>query len=237
MTVPFQLTVAREITQVQFRPTLDWFANRSIAGHDIEKKYEEWQSDKSGNISLYSPKKYEALEIYTRHITHITEYKSQKNDTNSVGDISQIMFYINKNTDISEIRRLGFRTISIYATEFKFDEITDLLTRRLLVTNQGKSDNPIQPGKPHDLAFVLDTVIDDKIKVHTQIGPVKSEEAINRFNKTFEIDLEILTEGNLYFDIDVSYESENDSFEVSKLNNIIQTSKKTINDYIEYLSN
>ena len=236
MTSPFRLTVAREITQVQFRPTLDWFANRSVAGHTIEAKYEEWQSDKNGNISLFSPKKKEALEIYTRHITHICEYKAQKSGVDSVSDISQIMFYINKQTDISEIRRLGFRTISVFSTDFEFKEITDLLTRKLLVTSQEKTENTIQPGEPHDLAFVFDTMIDDKIKIHTQIGPVKSEEAISRFDRKFEFDLEIQSEGNLYFDIDVSFEKENTSFEVSKLNNIIETSKQSIFNYIKYLS-
>lgn len=228
----FSLGLARQIVQIRFRPTLEWIHLRPVITSQLEKQYEEWATDKKGNIALYSPKSKNSLEVFTNQITHIVEKDIDLD--NALKHIVKISSEIFKECSVREVRRLGCRRIIIMQSKFKFNELTELLHKRLF--NSSKEIISLQVGKINDLAYVLDT-LSDGFKIHVQIGAVAKEEAYKLFDAKFDTNNEIKTEGNLFIDIDVSKADGLTTGNVGEIISKIQSqNKNTFENYLNYLS-
>lgn len=227
----FSRKLTREITQIRFRPTLDWFSLRSNIAHIVEEHYEEWRSDENGNVALYSPSKKEALEVFTQHITHLRE-ASFSGDRN-LSDTSRLIATIQEKSDVTEVRRVGFRSINIYSCTFSFSEIVDLLERKLFLIRK-EPDFP-QSGTTTDLAFILDTVGEDNVKTHVQLGAVKKDEGIEKFGTKFDLNGNLEDDNNLFIDIDVFIETPNQPILKERLESLQESARETLTKYLNYL--
>ncbi|MEA2056094.1 MAG: hypothetical protein U9O78_00030 [Patescibacteria group bacterium] len=227
----FTSQLTREITQIRFRPTLGWFNHRADVAHLVESSYEEWRSDKRGNIALYSPNKKEALEIFTDHITHLRE--SSFDSDNNFEHPSILVKSMVKKFEISEIRRVGFRTTNVFSCEFEFEEIVDILYRTLYKIDP---ENSPQEGRLLDLVFVLDTLNDNGVKIHSQIGAIKKDEGKKKFITKFGEPISLENDKNIFIDIDVSISSlESPIVEKENLMSIQKKAITTLDNYLELL--
>lgn len=222
----------REILQVSFRPTLQWFTLRSSIASELESKYEEWRADKYGNIALFSPKDKRALEVFTNQITFVTEKDLDSED--GFKHIELIFPKIVKACDIKEIRRIGCRRTCIFKSKFKFSELTDLIHKHLF--NPNKEVLSLQNGNVGDLAYVMDTK-DKNYKTHVQTAAIDKEQGMNVFATKFELDKNLDSDDNLFFDIDVSsINTLNENNVIGELKKIIDINHETIKKYINFLS-
>lgn len=228
----YSLALHRQIIQLRFRPTLQWFSLRSNMAFDLESKYEEWRSDNNGNIALYSPEKREALEVYTGHITHIRE--NNETDESNIEHLSFLSTKFSEECQVEDLKRLGLRHVSVYKSEFAFQDIIDIIESKLFQ----REENHPQKGQVVDLAYVFDT-LNNNIKTHVQIGAVKAEEGIKRFDAKFDKKNIILkTENNLFIDIDLSIETGIKPEEIqTKLRLLNSEANSTLEEYLNLLGN
>lgn len=228
----FSRKLQRIIGQIRFRPTLPFFQGVPLAAKELEGKFEEWRASKDSDVVLYSPSQKKFMQITAGIITYVNEGKE---------DIDELKEYLKKifekSTDsfsISQIRRIGFRNTQVLESTFKFQELVDLIHRKFY--SQSKEIKNISGKEPKDVVFVLDSIKNGFLN-HVQIGPVRKEEALKYFNSSFESDIELSADNNLFVDTDV-FLTENLEVEntLDKLDKAIQENLKIINEYISYLS-
>lgn len=228
----FSDLLGREIVQIRFRPTLLWVELKSSIASVLEDKYEEWKFDNNGNIVLFSPKSKRALEIFTDHITFVTEKDLSSED--GIKHIESIFSKIVESCNINQIRRLGCRRTCVINSELKFSELTDLIYKRLFKAS--KDVLKLQGDRVSDLAYILDTE-EKEYKSHVQIAAISKEQGLKAFTSKFELDKEPESDNNLFIDIDVSITDKiSGSNAIQLLKGIIAKNHKTIDNYFEYLT-
>ncbi len=228
----FSEILKREIIQVRFRPTLEWYSKRAELAYELEGKYEEWSADNGGNTALFSPKAKRALEVFTDQITFVNERDLEITD--GFDHISNLVPDLTGKCDVKEIRRVGCRRTLIFESKFSFTELTDLLHKRLFSSDEKVL--ALQSGKVNDLAYVMDTK-DGDIYTHVQIGAVSKKQGLEYFKAKFEMVKEPKSDNNLFIDIDVYISEKLDSTNVvDSLKRAIDSNHQTIGKYIDFLS-
>lgn len=228
----FSSILKREIIQILFRPTLDWYDDMVSLATPFEPKFDEWRA-KGGNITLFSPKDKRALEIYSDHITFVCE-----GDIDSDFGFKQVSNLINEITknysSVKMIRRVACRRTYVYGSDFNFSDLTDLLYKKLF--NSNKDLLSIHNGKIKDLAYIVDT-IDNGCTTHVQTGAVKKEESINNFSLKFATKKLPEDDNNLFFDTDI-FISENLNVKniLENLVKVYDTNHQTVKKYLDFLS-
>lgn len=227
----FRIALCRTISQIRFRPTLAWFSDRANCSSVLEPAYTEWRSDKNGNIALFSPKNQEALEIYTNQITYITELEDAENRPKS--HVLKIINKAIKDDGVGELRRIGYRSIAIYSSTINFDEIVDLLSKKLFSNSEKLS--LLHGDSVSDSAYIVDSKHDTLIS-HVSIGAMKKTQADNVFSTQFDNFDNLKDDNNLFLDIDVSI---TDGLKANELDGIyskvISLEKKLREGYLNYL--
>lgn len=228
----FSEILTREIIQVRFRPTLDWYSKRAQLASELESKYEEWSADNGGNTALFSPKKKRALEVFTDQITFVAE--SDLDSSDGYDHIVKLIPGIIEKCSVKEIRRVGCRRTYIFGSKFGFTELTDLLHQRLFCPD--KKVLSLQPGKVNDLAYVMDTK-DGNCLTHVQIGAINKTQGLDSFKAKFEMEKQLKSDDNLFVDIDVYVSEKIDTTNIiENLKKVIQINHETVTRYIDFLS-
>jgi hypothetical protein len=230
----FQSKLKRILCQVQYRPNLSWFNDRTTIAQQFEDKYKEWNTSQ-GNVALYSPDERKALEIFTNTLSYLNETEVTIDECEK--QVSSVLGKLIKNYNIKELRRIGFRRTEVMSSKFEFTELVELLYQKFYLST--KELQELQTGKVNDLSFVLDTM-DRNINTHVQIGAVKKAESEKLFAKDtkFLQNQTIDTENNLFIDIDVSISTDlKAETSIEDLKKIIKRNEETFKKYLDYLAN
>lgn len=226
----FDRILQKDHLLIQFRPTLPWLHAKPLVVSKLEKKYQEWQViDPGGPIILFSPEEKQSIEILTNQINFFSE---SINSNEGLSHIDILMKEIVENYSVEIIRRLMSRFVIAMRSPIEFNELTDLIHKKLY------NDRNIQGGKLFDLAYVLDTTEGD-MKIHTLLGPAKKDDTIKNFQSKFEKDLQLDSDTNLFIDVTVSMDNEKklSTKQIAENLKIIkEKSNKVMEDYISYLT-
>jgi|WetSurMetagenome_2_1015567.scaffolds.fasta_scaffold22419_2 hypothetical protein len=225
----FSKILEREIAQIRFRPTLLSFQKTPLVAHEFESDFEEWRASKHDDVSLYSPKNKEFLQITSDTINFVSE----KEENELVEYIEKAFNSCVENTDINQIRRIGYRKIIIYNSAFEFQDLVDLFYNKFYPT---KDQLPqISTDKPVDVTFVLDG-LKNNFKNHVRIGPVKKDEAIKRFDSSFDLENEDDIKNGIIIDVDVfTSEQTSPGKAIEELKGCLEENKRIISEYLDYI--
>lgn len=228
----FSKTLQRIIGQIRFRPTMLSFQNTTLLARRFEDDFEEWRTEKSDDIALYSPSKSKYLHLTSSSQTYINEQKEDSEELLSYleGSFTKAV----KDFELKEIRRVGFRNTIVLESKFGFSELIDLVFRKFYY-NQDKLKS-MSANKLVDAVFVLDGE-SNNFRNHVQIGPMKKPQAIRVYNANFEIDHSAISENNLLIDVDVfSTEKLTGNNATKELKNAVEENFRITKEYLKYLS-
>jgi len=225
----FDLELERIIGQVRFRPTLISYSSVSRVAGAFETDFEEWRASKPDDVTLYSPKKKEFLQVGSDVVTYVNEADNQKERATKLIDAATKNFI--EDCSIKEIRRIGFRNTRVYSSKIEFDELVDLIYKKFYSSTKNLK---ISADTPKDVVFVLDGLKNGLLN-HVQIGPVKDVEARKYFSSNFDNDIK-LEDNNLFVDIDVYTNKDLKKEETTDtLKVLIRENERLIEEYLKYI--
>lgn len=171
--------------------------------------------------------------MFTDQTTYINEDNTVTPDE-GINHIVTIMENAMDTCGVKELRRIGYRETIIFKSTIKFDEIVDLLDKKLF--SQSKDIKALQGSKIHDSSFVIETSHDNFIN-HIQIGATNKAQALSLFAPKFKLSKDFENENNLFVDIDSSISAKLDRANFEEyLNKTIGLTLNTSSGYIKYLS-
>ena len=135
------------------------------------------------------------------------------------------------NDENNSFEHLGFRNIQIWGVKFEFNELVDLLYKKIY-TNEILQ---IASDSVDDVLFSINSV-KDGIKNNVLFGPITKEEGLQRFRSQFDVDDVLKKMGDyksfIFIDVDTYIKSDTD---VGKLDLLIQKNLDIVNSYIDYI--
>lgn len=230
----FSVNKQRIIGQIHYRPTLTSFEAVSKTAKELEEKFQDWIAPKPDSVTLYSANDKKYVEVTADTITYVKEGTQDLSELKEF--IEKLYKKVTEESGVVEIRRIGFRKTQILDTSFSFNDLVDLLYKKLY--SNSTEINRISGEEIRDMQFVLDSVKNTFLN-HVQIGPLKKTEIPNYFSTKFvsrDDMTEVLPDQALFVDIDVSLKdaltTEN---ALEKLAAIIEENERIGSDYLEYL--
>ncbi|NTV31484.1 hypothetical protein HGA91_05920 [candidate division WWE3 bacterium] len=231
MKAKFELKLQKRVLQINYRPTLEIFGERAGIGSVLENRYGEWQTNTHGDIVLYTPSDKTIFNITAGMISSISEGDYQIESAQK--DCNDIWEHIVTISPPKEIRRLGTRIVSVYASNFKFEELVSILQDSLYSQNEKLVS--ITAGVT-DLAFVLDQR-EGEYKKHLQIGPLRHTELERYFKPNFDVEDGAVKDANLFIDLDIGLTKDIEpNNTIEKLQESAKIAESTLNSYFEYLN-
>ncbi len=224
----------RIVGQILYRPNLISFDQAKKVASQFEEKFEEWRSDRSNDISLYSPSKSELLQISYDKITYLCEKDCSLRSLESF--VNKGFNELNRVAKFKQIRRVGLRRTQVYTTNLKFEELVELIYKRFY--SDKKDLGQISGESVRDVVFVLDST-KNGLNNHIEIGPVTKQEALKRFDSVFgysKAQIDSLGDANLFIDVDLS---QVESLTGTKVNSLVSSSiyevDRLISEYLKYV--
>lgn len=237
--VNFKVKLNKLASQVIFRPTLKSADKFLDIASVFEDEYKEWSEIQPNNFVLYNPDNLTGLVFATNSTAAVGEGDNQDQDYLKEKITSSMNKYYT-DASVKVIRRTGFAIVKVLESEFNYEDLAELLFRKFY------SDNPILEelsfdSKPRDVVFVLDGE-KDGLLTHVEIGPVRSNEAISRFNSNFTRNDKIeLGESNLFIAVDVFDNKEFIANSFDEIKELIEKcqekANKLMDKYFEYITN
>lgn len=224
--------LSKQILQIRFKPSIAWLGARSEVASLLEDKYDEWRPTTEGNIALYSPDKKQALEVFTQNFTYVDE--SDGGLQSGITQILSLFSALSDSFNVDETSRIGYRQTLIFESPLEFEEVVDLLDRKLF--SQSEEMKQLKGDSVSDSIFVLET-LHSNISNHIQIGAVKRDQGKAMFATNFKLGEELSKDGNIFVDIDSAVIDGTSASDLKDaIDNLVTFNKETLSTYIEYLS-
>lgn len=228
----FVENLARIIGQIRFRPTIPSLHGTSEIATELESEFEEWRTEKTEDIALYSPSQKKFLQIASDVTTYVNE--QDKNLDEATKYLNAVMDKNVNKFSVKEIRRVGFRITLVLGTPFNYSDLVDLVFKKFYTSSDALKS--ISSDKNRDVVFVLDGEKNGFYN-HVQMGPVNQNDAIKFFNSHFPVDKEALNSASLFMDIDVFTTQRLSKDTVQEtLNKAIGENNRIVSEYLSYLS-
>ena len=227
MNITFKQRLSKEVAQLVFRPTIPSASSFLSVVKDYEDLFNEWGAIKDDCYGLYSLDSLEVMTFNSRAISYISESHTQASKTNNhiVKNVAEAFAKYRKQFDIKEVRRIGYGAVKILETEIKFEELCELISKKLHSSNKSLLSILLE-GKPRDVGFRVDGQ-KNNFKNHFAINSANSQKSTVLFNSSFaqlERDFK-LSDNNLHLEIDVFTDS-GENIEIQSVDSTLLSAQK-----------
>ena len=224
----FTKILQRIVGQVRFVPTLSSWQDTVEVSKNFQDDFEHWRIANRQDVALFSPKESKLLQVLYNSILYLNE--NSENTAELSEKLKKAFTLINK--DNNKFEHLGFRNVQILGCKFEFNELVDLLYKKIY-TNDILS---ISSDEVKDVLFSVNAV-KDGISNNVVLGPVTKEEGLQRFNSQFDIDGCVLEmdkyKSFIFIDVD-TYIKSNEG--INNIDALLAKNLEITSSYIDYIN-
>lgn len=223
----FTKILQRIVGQARFAPTLSSWQDTVEVSKNFQNDFEHWRIENRQDVTLFSSDDNKLLQIMYNSILYLNE------NSENITELSEKLkkSFVLINNDDNKFQHLGFRNVQILGCEFEFNELVDLLYKKIYTNNILN----ISSDKVKDVLFSINAIKDD-INNNVVLGPVTKTEGLQRFNSQFNIDDCVLEmdkyKSFLFIDVDAYIKSGED---IKKIDALIAKNLEIISSYINYI--
>lgn len=217
--------LTKTIFEVRFRPNLSYYSDAFKLASAFEPDFEDWQtSQEAYQAVLYSKSSRELLRIGSDGVAIVLETEDYQRLEVLIDKVLKLLIIPN---NFQEIRRIGIRQIRVIGTNAEFGSLAEKMTKSF--ENHYEEHQELALDVVDDYAFILDG-IKNGFKNHIRFGPVKPQEAIDRFNSNFS--QPEAKDNSIFIDIDVFNDEIISEENLSdNIDSMIEESKRIIKGY------